>query len=383
MNEFIKKLNADFKIEIHESSTYDHIGSFYIEDERGLVTDLHLCDVNLKSLDTLIPIASSLTHLSLENCKVSSIEQLGVFENLIELEIDNNPISNFKDLELLNNLKKLVLVCLDIDSTIHLPVITSLTDLSLASNFGFTRIEGLENLPHLEYLDLSGNDDIILDNIPTNYSVKTLKLDTCKLDRIQGLEKFRNLEFLSLYCNSIQKIEGLDSLTSLKKLSLHNNEIRKIEGLEKLELLEELDLSYTEVEKIEGLEKLHQLKELGLAVTNVRTIEGLDHLKNLKVLMLDGNGLSQVNELPLQNLKILYLSKNQICDIPSNWIKMEEIHLNGNCINDVDPKWMSNIVNKCYIDLTHNPIKKIEGKIPDHITVDFNSRYGGVPTVLL
>ena len=51
---------------------------------------------------------------------------------------------------------------------------------------------------------------------------------------MQNLDKLRNLQWLDLSFNQIEKIEGLDNLKCLTDLSLYDNVISKIEGLEHL-----------------------------------------------------------------------------------------------------------------------------------------------------
>ena len=48
-----------------------------------------------------------------------------------------------------------------------------------------------------------------------------------RVERIEGLESFTQLQGLGLGGNKIQKIEGLENLTQLKELNLWGNEIKK------------------------------------------------------------------------------------------------------------------------------------------------------------
>lgn len=69
-----------------------------------------------------------------------------------------------------------------------------------------TKIEGLDNLSNLIYLDLSNN----------------------QITKIEGLDNCINLELLKINYCFIEKIEGLHNNIDLKFLSLKNNQITKI-----------------------------------------------------------------------------------------------------------------------------------------------------------
>ncbi len=82
----------------------------------------------------------------------------------------------------------------------------------------------------------------------------------CNIRKIEGLENMAHLEYLNLDCNKIRKIEGLKFLVSLKELHLAWNKIRRVEGLENLKQLETLDLVGNLIKKIDGLDGLKNLK---------------------------------------------------------------------------------------------------------------------------
>jgi hypothetical protein len=95
------------------------------------------------------------------------------------------------------------------------------------------------------------------------------------------LEKHADMDMLSIRGN-LEKIEGLDKLRNLKFLFLNNNKIKKIEGLENLTNLLLLDLSRNKIKKIEGLDTLTKLRHLDLNNNDIEKIEGLGHLINLE-----------------------------------------------------------------------------------------------------
>ena len=112
--------------------------------------------------------------------------------------------------------------------------------------------------------------------------IKVLMISHTKISKIEGLEKLISLEWLDLSVNKISRIEGLDKLTMLTKLDLSSNQISKIEGLEKLTKLTSLSLGYNNISKIEGLDNLININELSLGGNKIGKLENLNFLKKSK-----------------------------------------------------------------------------------------------------
>lgn len=79
-----------------------------------------------------------------------------------------------------------------------------------------------------------------------------LQLDNNIIQKIQRLEKLVNLEWLDLSFNQIEKIEGLSTLSKLQDLSLYDNSITKIEGLDTLCDLKVFSFGKNRVTDLEG-----------------------------------------------------------------------------------------------------------------------------------
>ena len=62
------------------------------------------------------------------------------------------------------------------------------------------------------------------------------------IQKIENLDNLTDLEYLNLGNNKIKMIENLDNLKNLKRLCLAGNKLRKIENLEGLENLKYLIL---------------------------------------------------------------------------------------------------------------------------------------------
>lgn len=61
-------------------------------------------------------------------------------------------------------------------------------------------------------------------------NLRKLCLDNNIIDRIDGLETLENLEWLDLSFNQIKEIEGLEGLINLTDLSLFHNEIVRVDN---------------------------------------------------------------------------------------------------------------------------------------------------------
>lgn len=124
------------------------------------------------------------------------------------------------------------------------------------------------------------------------------------------------LEFLSIYNANIPRVSEKDFPKSLRKLSLYLTNTSKISDLTTLVNLEYIKVSECGLEKIPRLPP-HKLKFLYLSTNNIKNIpEHIKDLKNLVELDLLENKISGVLDLDiLSNIKVLELSQNYIKSI--------------------------------------------------------------------
>ena len=88
-----------------------------------------------------------------------------------------------------------------------------------------------------------------------------LQLDNNIITKIQGLECLVNLEWLDLSFNLITKIEGLDSCLKLQDLSLFKNRITVLSGLDNLRELNVLSVGSNMLANLEdSIDYLRTLK---------------------------------------------------------------------------------------------------------------------------
>lgn len=124
-----------------------------------------------------------------------------------------------------------------------------------------------------------------------------LQLDNNVIVKIQNLDHLVNLQWLDLSFNLITKIENLDNCHQLTDLSLYKNHISELSGLNNLNKLNVLSV---------GSNKLGNLED---------TIEYLMGLKNnLQVLRIDNNLFQKTRSSEYKKFTIARLKSLQYID---------------------------------------------------------------------
>ncbi|MGB0862773.1 MAG: hypothetical protein ACPGXZ_07625 [Saprospiraceae bacterium] len=109
-----------------------------------------------------------------------------------------------------------------------------LTDLNL-SGHNFSNMDGIEVLPHLEFLNCTSNRISSLRNIKKLENLKTLIIRDNDLVNLDGVEEIEELEYLNaLYNQKLRSVAGVEDLENLQVLCVPNYKTRIIKQLEKL-----------------------------------------------------------------------------------------------------------------------------------------------------
>ncbi|RNA25295.1 insulin-like growth factor-binding complex acid labile subunit [Brachionus plicatilis] len=174
---------------------------------------------------------------------------------------------------------------------------TSLKRLVLSGNF----IRNIfVNLTEIDYLDLSGNplikvDDIYAKKINNLYLNKNL-FENLNSIHLKNVALISNLKLISNKLENLP-VSELENLQNLVSLDLEQNKIEKIE-FPTLALLKELRLNHNKIRKISQISfnKLANLQVLILSFNKIDFIEekSFSNLKNLQVLNLNHNYLVQL-----------------------------------------------------------------------------------------
>ncbi len=102
----------------------------------------------------------------------------------------------------------------------------------------------------------------VIDNLVGFNKLRVLSLDNNMIEKIEHLDHLTNLEWLDLSFNKITVIEGLEKLTKLSDLSLFNNSIAKIENLDACVNLNCLSLGNNRIDDLENLMYLRRFQNL-------------------------------------------------------------------------------------------------------------------------
>ena len=90
---------------------------------------------------------------------------------------------------------------------------------------------------------------------------------------------------------------------------------------DRIESIRNLNLWGSNIEDISIIEEMPSLEVVSLSVNKIRTLKPFANLDNLRELYLRRNLISNLNEIKFltdcQNLSVLWLSENPICDNPN------------------------------------------------------------------
>ena len=301
------------------------------------------------------------------NLKYEEIEKINIKYKKIENDYEQNfkiKIDNYKNIIKLNNIivnsyKKQKDNNLYYNENIK-PVIESINK--------HNEIYYLESIKNVKE-----KYKMVINNDMTSLKIKNNKLDNHIIDNIFNLQQFNHLKEIHLSSNLLTSIDFLvkNKFENLEILIIVGCNINNINILSKVNLqsLIELKISMANIIDINALigDNFANLKILNLSVNKIKDINLLKDAKfnqNLKELYLDKNeinDLSVFNNNIFNNLKILSLSNNYIIDIsPLEYIlinKCEILTLDHNKINDINIfKKVKNFLKLKSLSLSNNPI---------------------------
>ncbi|KAM7508236.1 hypothetical protein LguiA_018689 [Lonicera macranthoides] len=198
-------------------------------------------------------------------------------ENLVVLYLTGGRMTDdwggWSQIQMSKKLKVLNLSGCNVTRIPHLSAFPTLERLEPKGCNSLCRLDGLEELESLKYLDAF--DCVALESLPDLSKLtklQTLNVQFCtKLTRIQGLDKLESLEVLDM--SSCGALERLPNLSNLKKLTTFNSswcyKLVEIQGLDRMTSLERLEIS--------GCESLKSLPDLS-NLTNLKEYVGIDSI---------------------------------------------------------------------------------------------------------
>lgn len=295
---------------------------------------------NLKSLFlnsnsfTEIPAAiyhlPALTTLGLSYNKITSLpDKINSLQNLKELDLSGNPIHSFSPAIIQNkNLRKISL-----------------------GNLGLTIFPAfLLKMQQLESINLTGNHILrIPQNIQELSNLKELNLSFSGINTIPDeIFTLTNLRALEWTGNNLEKIPPkITALENLEKLAIgfNSNLESPTAVLKALPKLKELYISGLKggikTPMISNIGVLQTLQTLWLSYNELQDLpDSLFDLKQVKRLSLANNKLDRLPERlgELSNLEYLYLEKNQLTTLPNSIKKLKKLRRLNLSNNPIDIK---------------------------------------------
>ncbi|GLT40217.1 hypothetical protein SLA2020_143680 [Shorea laevis] len=326
---------------------------------------------------SLLHLTSSLEHLSLRSCNLQRNFPSQVFQltKLVSLDLSDNDdllLDNIKFQMLVHNLTELKFLILDfVNMSLVVPssllnLTSSLEHLSLRScNLQINFPSQVIQLTKLVSLDLSDNDDLLLDNIKFQMLVHNLtELRFLVLDFVN-----MSLVVPSSLLNLTSSLEHL----SLSFCNLQGNFPNQVFQLPSLQVL---DLSYNFHlgSNLPESNLSSNLEYLNLANTNFsgELPHSIGNLKLLKELNLDSCQFYGSIPRSLANLtKISYLDfdsnhlQGQIPNVFGKMRKLTHLRFSNNNFDGEIPTSIFNLTDLTYLSLSSN---KLVGPFPQNIS---------------
>jgi Leucine-rich repeat (LRR) protein len=297
-----------------------HVTNASFAGLKRLLARLHKLDLSgcqqLKTISNLAP-ATSLRELNLADSGVESLQGL---EKLIALETLDVTDIGTEDLSILRQCPRLVTLTAKgditalgsiihaaapslVDCRLHIDhPVSALDSRSLSclrrstvltfGDFDSTSLQGLEELPSLERLDLSQTRVCDVGSLTGCRALRELRLAGSSVTTIGiiGLERIPTLEVLNLAgCRHITSVASLRHCTALRELILDGTSVTDagIAGLERIVALTKLSLVYCDfITSVSSLRYSPSLRELNISNTKVTAAgtTGLDEISTLQCL---------------------------------------------------------------------------------------------------
>lgn len=252
-------------------------------------------------------------------------------------------IKDITDLSKYKHCKSIDLSCNKIESVWHetFQPCPFLKEVKLYSN-KLKKIEGIENLNHLESLQVQYNQISKIGNsLDGCRNLKLLRLDSNKLSVLKKEEVFllQQLTYLDISSNNLHDIEAVCCLMSLKEFHCSSNQIEKIPDMSSLKKLQEINLSDNSLANLSGLKGLMSLNILCIKNNNISSLTHMKSSKTLTELDVSFNKIKTLSHVQNQfpNLEVLSASSNYIENIEEvksleNLTALKELEIKDNPI---------------------------------------------------
>ncbi len=254
--------------------------------------DLTGCRFPAESLSVLANLPA-LKRITLDDCGLSTIADLGGARNLTHLYLSNNTLRNLQPISKMATLVELIMD--------H----NAIVDLS-----------ALSGLINLEKLDVSYNSLTSLAPLATCAKLNWLDAGNNAIETLDTVDKLTGLKHLALDANQVKDISILASCTTLTELSVANNDISDISMLSALTALEVLSFSDNKVQTLPAWPEGSMLRSINGSNNQIKSIDSLANLKELSYVYMDYNKLKSINAIAdCYHLVVVNVYGNEIDDV--------------------------------------------------------------------
>ena len=214
----------------------------------------------------------------------------------------------------------------------------------------------------IKYLELEGRYIQSLEGIQKFTNLETLILANNELKDITALGSMNSLRYLDISGQEIQDLSPLSGLTGLVALNVSDNNVTSFQPLKGLPSLITLDVSNNPAASLEGIGSLYSLGILqasGLPLAG--DMKELSGLANLREICMEGCGLTGLDGINTNSLKVLDVNGNEISalDPISTAAKLERLDISENALLQIPS--LAGCSSLKEADLSGNMLIEIDG----------------------
>ena len=319
----VKEIRKIYNHTIKKDEKGEYVFNGVLKEIRS-ITITENDNISNEDFKLLTELLTNLSHISIDNSKITDISPISELNNLQALQIYNNPsINNFY---LLGNVKQLLSLEL--------------------KNDGITDISFISGLNKISYLDLSDNYINDISPIVSIDKLYTLRLNN---NNISDVSILKDMNIESIYLSGNIGITGYGELSNAVLIDISNC----------------------------GLDNIEDMRPgyINISNNNITTLPNLKDSNDSDPFILINASNNKISDLSNLNKKYKYqsldLSNNQISDISIlNDINVTNVNLSNNKITDTS-KYNNDKI--AYLNLSGNKDIKITKTLKNVQSIDLSN----------
>lgn len=267
--------------------------------------NLEISGVSLSSDDlSLIASATTLKHLTLTDCNLSSIAPLASLHNLVTLDLRGNSIRDLTPLTNMQQLEQLSMAYNAVNSIGVVSTLPSLRVLDLSYN-NLSSIATIGTCISLEDFDVTHNQISDVSAVGNLKKLKRFAAAENSIMDIAALSACRELTDLNIASNTVTDISLLSSLSKLMYFNFSNNFVTVLPTWSVDCALVNIDGSYNQISSVEELRDLYNLNRVNLDYnTEIESIDALEGCPALVQVDVYGTKVTEVSALTAHSIVV-------------------------------------------------------------------------------